>query len=151
MHNLTLLGIQLNEPEEGVAPTDSRLRPDQRLMEDGKWDEANKVKQLLEEKQRMVRRRREEEAARAASTGEAVTPYEPLWFERKTDPITSNPVYVFNHSYWKRKEVQDWSGCPDIFDIEGLSPTLPSSPTTGATGLQSGSASNDQSVSEDFD
>jgi Oxysterol-binding protein len=32
---------ELNEPEEGVAPTDSRLRPDQRLMEEGKWDEAN--------------------------------------------------------------------------------------------------------------
>ena len=35
MYNLTLLAVQLNEPEEGVAPTDSRNRPDQRLMEDG--------------------------------------------------------------------------------------------------------------------
>ncbi len=32
---------ELNEMEEGVAPTDSRLRPDQRLMEEGRWDEAN--------------------------------------------------------------------------------------------------------------
>ena len=30
--------------EEGVAPTDSRRRPDQRLMENGQWDEANTEK-----------------------------------------------------------------------------------------------------------
>ena len=34
----------LNEPEEGVAPTDSRLRPDQRIMEQGDFDRANKEK-----------------------------------------------------------------------------------------------------------
>lgn len=34
----------LNELEEGVAPTDSRLRPDQRLMEDGDFDAANAEK-----------------------------------------------------------------------------------------------------------
>ena len=34
----------LNEMEDGVAPTDSRLRPDQRLMEDAFWDEANEEK-----------------------------------------------------------------------------------------------------------
>lgn len=55
--------------EEGVAPTDSRLRPDQRLMEEGNWNEANLVKQQLEEKQRMVRRERESTAEMAASDG----------------------------------------------------------------------------------
>lgn len=44
--------ITLNEPEEDVAPTDSRNRTDQRLMEEGKWDEANKEKSRLEEEQR---------------------------------------------------------------------------------------------------
>ena len=34
----------LNEPEEGVAPTDSRLRPDQRIMEEGDFEGANKKK-----------------------------------------------------------------------------------------------------------
>ena len=38
--------ITLNEEEEGVAPTDSRLRKDQRLMEETKWDEANTEKQV---------------------------------------------------------------------------------------------------------
>lgn len=63
MYYFTALALTLNEPEEGVAPTDSRLRPDQRLMEDGRWDEANSEKQRLEEKQRSVRREREREAA----------------------------------------------------------------------------------------
>ncbi len=45
-----------------MAPTDSRIRPDQRLMEDGEWDEANREKVRLEEKQRATRRLREEAA-----------------------------------------------------------------------------------------
>ena len=61
--------MSLNEPEEGMAPTDSRLRPDQRLMEEGSWDEANEVKLKLEEKQRQKRREREQEANQAAEEG----------------------------------------------------------------------------------
>ena len=55
--------------EEGVAPTDSRLRPDQRFMENTDWDNANKEKQRLEEKQRSARRLRDKEAELAASEG----------------------------------------------------------------------------------
>lgn len=66
---MTLLACQLNEMEEGVAPTDSRHRPDQRLMEEGCWQEANHIKQELEEKQRKVRRERETTAEMAASDG----------------------------------------------------------------------------------
>lgn len=62
----------MNEPEEGVAPTDSRLRPDQRLMENGRWDEANAEKLRLEEKQRAVRRAREHDAEKAAAQGRVV-------------------------------------------------------------------------------
>ena len=68
-YNFTTFAVQLNEKEDGVSPTDARLRPDQRLMEEGLWDEANKVKVQLEEKQRAVRRKRESEAAEAAAQG----------------------------------------------------------------------------------
>uniref|UniRef100_A0A1B0BDE1 Uncharacterized protein n=1 Tax=Glossina palpalis gambiensis TaxID=67801 RepID=A0A1B0BDE1_9MUSC len=61
------LAAQLNEMEEGVAPTDSRHRPDQRLMEVDKWDESNHEKLRLEEKQREKRKQREEEAEAAAT------------------------------------------------------------------------------------
>ncbi|XP_051242196.1 oxysterol-binding protein 1 isoform X3 [Dicentrarchus labrax] len=74
MYYFSSLALTLNEPEEGVAPTDSRKRPDQRLMEDGRWDEANAEKQRLEEKQRTTRREREREAVKAVSPPEeAVT------------------------------------------------------------------------------
>ena len=67
------LAIEMNEPEEGVAPTDSRNRPDQRMMEEGKWDEANRLKFLLEEKQRAARRQREAEAEKLKAQGEGQT------------------------------------------------------------------------------
>lgn len=74
MYYFSTLALTLNEPEEGVAPTDSRRRPDQRLMEDGQWDEANAEKQRLEEKQRTTRREREREAVKSPSSpGEGKT------------------------------------------------------------------------------
>lgn len=70
MHFFSSLALTLNEPEEGVAPTDSRLRPDQRLMEAGLWDEANVQKQRLEECQRLERKKREVQANQALEEGE---------------------------------------------------------------------------------
>lgn len=43
-YNFTEFACQLNEEEPGVSPTDSRMRPDQRLMENGRWDESNSEK-----------------------------------------------------------------------------------------------------------
>ncbi|XP_067617853.1 oxysterol-binding protein 1 [Eurosta solidaginis] len=114
-YNFTTLAAQLNEPEEGVAPTDSRLRPDQRLMEEGLWDESNREKLRLEEKQRLKRRERESAAEAAANEGRPYPPYEPLWFRREKGEGSENLVHVFNEKYWKQKEIQDWSMCPDIF------------------------------------
>ena len=42
--SLLRLTCELNEEEEGVSPTDSRRRPDQRYMENGQWDLANTEK-----------------------------------------------------------------------------------------------------------
>ncbi len=72
-YNFTQMAVELNEPEEGVSPTDTRRRPDQRFMEEGAWEEANRVKVLLEEKQRSARRKREAEAADAAADGNIYT------------------------------------------------------------------------------
>ena len=69
MYHFTKLAIELNEKEDGVAPTDSRNRPDQRYMEDGNWDDANKTKVLLEEKQRAKRKKMEAEVEEAMKKG----------------------------------------------------------------------------------
>ncbi|KAI4454411.1 oxysterol-binding protein-related [Holotrichia oblita] len=114
-YNFTLLACQLNEPEDGVAPTDSRLRPDQRLMENQLWDEANKEKVRLEEKQRSVRREREAEAEQAAQTGQPYKQYEPIWFKQVKDEDTGGVIHKYRGNYWESKSKQDWSMCPDIF------------------------------------
>lgn len=41
--------------QDYLAPTDSRRRPDQRLLEEGRFDEANEEKLRLEQRQREVR------------------------------------------------------------------------------------------------
>ncbi|XP_050081426.1 oxysterol-binding protein 1 isoform X5 [Anopheles maculipalpis] len=114
-YNFTLLACQLNEPEPNVAPTDSRLRPDQRLMEDGKWNESNQEKLRLEECQRARRRQREAEAETAASEGRPYPPYEPIWFGKEKEEGTDNLVHVYKGTYWDSKAKQDWSKCPTIF------------------------------------
>ncbi|XP_042242239.1 oxysterol-binding protein 1-like isoform X2 [Homarus americanus] len=114
-YNFTELACQLNEPEENVCPTDSRNRPDQRLMEDGRWDEANSEKLRLEEKQRATRRRREAEAEEAATEGREYPAYSPTWFTKETDESTGALVFRYTHEYWDCKDRQDWSRCPDIF------------------------------------
>jgi hypothetical protein len=126
--------------EEGLAPTDSRKRPDQRLMEEGKWDEANDEKLRLEEKQRAARRQRELEAELAIqeglsqimklnfvstrfmtlsyvilTIGRPVPTYEPNWFRKEKDRYTGNVIHVFVGRYWECKRKQDWAVCPDIF------------------------------------
>lgn len=115
MYNFTVLACQLNEPEPGVAPTDSRNRPDQRLMEEGHWDEANQVKLQLEEKQRSVRRQREMEAEAAAAQGRPYVGYEPVWFKKEMDTITGNPIHVYQGEYWACKEEGRWDRCPSIY------------------------------------
>lgn len=115
MYNFTELAIQLNEMESGVAPTDSRNRPDQRLMENARWDEANAEKVRLEEKQRAVRRKREQEAEKCLQEGRPYPSYEPVWFKKEKDPITGNLIHVYKKTYWECKKNQDWSACPDIY------------------------------------
>ncbi|XP_053466727.1 oxysterol-binding protein 2 isoform X2 [Ictalurus furcatus] len=115
MYFFSSLALTLNEEEDGVCVTDSRLRPDQRLMEEGRWDEANMEKQRLEEKQRAVRRRREAEASDAMDQGQEYEGYKPLWFHQRTDPVTGEMNFVYKGGYWETKDRQDWSMCPDIF------------------------------------
>uniref|UniRef100_A0A669C2S1 Oxysterol-binding protein n=1 Tax=Oreochromis niloticus TaxID=8128 RepID=A0A669C2S1_ORENI len=120
MYYFTALALTLNELEDGVAPTDSRRRPDQRLMEEGRWDEANAEKQRLEEKQRSARREREREAAsqRTSSQSEEGAPHDnylALWFERCEDPITGEEIHIYKGGYWEAKERGSWENCPNIF------------------------------------
>lgn len=115
-YNFTTLACQLNEEEEGVCPTDSRHRPDQRLMENGLWDDANVEKVRLEEKQRAARRHRENEAALAAERGEEYPPYEPRWFTRRAVPhAPQGTMWAYKGGYWEAKARGRWDEVPEIF------------------------------------
>lgn len=88
--NLTPFALSLNNcPKDTLrpylAPTDCRLRPDQRAFELGKYDLANELKQRQEEKQRATRKARE--------TGER-EPHRPRWFVAETDGDTGERVWV---------------------------------------------------------
>jgi oxysterol-binding protein 1 len=112
--NLTPFVVTLNAIPENlkphIAPTDTRLRPDQRAMEDGEYDFAATEKHRVEEKQRAKRRERE-------AKGEE---FVPRWFSKGKCEITGEEYWVFNHEYWKiRNEVSTkggkWEGLEDIF------------------------------------
>ncbi|KAF6212191.1 hypothetical protein GE061_012712 [Apolygus lucorum] len=101
-YNFSTFACQLNEMESGIAPTDSRYRPDQRFMENGQVEEAEKKKLELEDRQRSARKGEEENHA-------------PVWFQKQKCPFTQKEMYVYNGEYWSSKESQNWSRCPIIF------------------------------------
>ncbi|KAE8146029.1 Oxysterol-binding protein-domain-containing protein [Aspergillus avenaceus] len=101
--NLTPFVITLNALPEGLKqylpPTDTRLRPDQRAMEEGEYDFAAAEKHRVEEKQRSKRRERE-------TKGED---YRPKFFTRTKCSITGEEYWAHNGKYWASREAQDWS------------------------------------------
>jgi len=113
--NLTPFAVTLNAlPDKlrpWLPPTDTRLRPDQRAMEDGLYDLAATEKHRVEEKQRKARRERE-------ARGEE---FVPVWFKKQKDEITGEEYWHFNGKYWEEREKagqgrgKKWKGVPDIF------------------------------------
>lgn len=109
----------LNEWDDSCAPTDSRRRPDQRKMEDALWDDANSIKLELEERQRDRRKILDSENADRKKKGAQPIQYKPIWFEEQSCPLTDEKVFTYNRLYWEAKQQQEWSNCPDIFNISG--------------------------------
>ena len=64
MYNFTYFTLQLNYLPPGLKerlpPSDSRLRPDQRALEEGDLIKAASEKARLEDKQRKMRKEREQ-------------------------------------------------------------------------------------------
>lgn len=111
--NLTPFVVTLNDNDEKLVPwlppTDTRLRPDQRAMEDGQYDFAATEKNRVEMKQRETRRRREEH-------GEE---FVPKWFAKAKCSVTGEEFWEFNGKYWKEREKaltgEAWKEVEEIF------------------------------------
>lgn len=101
-YNFSRFAITLNElsPElkEKLPPTDSRLRPDQRCLENGEYDMANAEKLRLEQRQRQARTMQERG-------------WKPRWFTKDKGSGT----YRYTGGYWEAREKGSWESCPDIF------------------------------------
>ncbi|XP_028197849.1 oxysterol-binding protein-related protein 1C-like isoform X2 [Glycine soja] len=101
-YNFTRFAITLNELTPGLKeklpPTDSRLRPDQRHLENGEYDMANSEKLRLEQRQRQARKMQE-------------SGWEPRWFGRDK----ASGTYRYLGGYWEARKQGNWNSCPDIF------------------------------------
>ncbi|KAL5552724.1 hypothetical protein UlMin_040125 [Ulmus minor] len=100
-YNLSPFAISLNELTPGLLdnlpPTDSRLRPDQRHLENGEYELANAEKLRLEQLQRQARRLQERG-------------WQPRWFQKDEDGC-----YRYKGGYWETREKKKWDEIPDIF------------------------------------
>jgi len=96
--NLTPFVLTFNHVDDQLrrylAPTDSRLRPDQRAMEEGQYDLAATEKNRPEEAQRARRRARE-------GRGEE---FVPAWFSKARCEVTGEEYWNFNGKYWEQRE-----------------------------------------------
>nr|XP_020473433.1 LOW QUALITY PROTEIN: oxysterol-binding protein-related protein 2-like [Monopterus albus] len=105
MYNFTSFAITLNELEPDMerilAPTDCRLRPDIRAMENGDIDTANSEKERVEEKQRAARRQRSQNQEEWSTR----------WFQLGINPHTGAEDWLYTGGYFDR----NYTDCPDIY------------------------------------
>ncbi|EEP82060.1 OSBPL2 protein [Uncinocarpus reesii 1704] len=124
-YGFTTFAASLNEItaiEKGkLPPTDSRLRPDQRALENGDVDGAEDLKATLEENQRQ--RRKEMEAR-----GETWTP---KWFTKVGRPNGANGGGIGDNDddgviwrlntgkdgYWEERMKGKWPGVVSVFQL----------------------------------
>ena len=110
-YGLTSFAASLNEItvlERGrLPPTDSRLRPDQRALEQGDLDNAEQLKVELEEAQRRRRREMEENGRE----------WEPRWFERVSGHGEEEIWQLKKDNYWDtRTKGGSWEDVEKLFE-----------------------------------
>ena len=114
-YGLTTFAASLNQvtsTEQGrIAPTDSRLRPDQRALEDGDLDRAEALKARLEERQRARRRVMDEHSEE----------WKPRWFGKagvvEAAALGDEEIWRLKggkDGYWECRERDDWEGVIDV-------------------------------------
>ena len=125
-YNFGQTGILMNyindELRGAIAPTDSRLRPDLRLYEEGKMVEAEKEKRRIENIQRARRRK--------ISKGEEKN-HEAQFFEKVDHPYVKNDIQQTNENppiyyklkdgedgYWQRRNEKKWDDMADLWGGE---------------------------------
>ncbi|XP_023289422.1 oxysterol-binding protein-related protein 2-like [Orussus abietinus] len=105
-YQFTTFAMALNEIQphmlKELCPTDSRLRPDIRKLEQGDQDGAATEKSRLEEKQRESRKTRKHKKE---------IEWTPRWFYFGTNPYSGQEDWLYKGGYWDR----NYSEIEDIF------------------------------------
>lgn len=109
-YGFTRFAAALNEItpiEEGRIPaSDTRFRPDQRMVEEGQLDDAEEEKLRLEEGQRQRRKEMEE-------SGEQ---WVPRWFVKVREYADEELWKIQTEDgYWEQRAKGDWKGVPELF------------------------------------
>jgi hypothetical protein len=99
LNNLT------EEMKTVLPPTDSRFRPDQRLIELQDIDKAADEKHRLEEEQR----------ARAKKYKEEGFIPKPLYFDETYDDVTGELIYKYKGNYWDMRYKHQYDDLPKLF------------------------------------
>ncbi len=92
-----------------LPPTDTRLRTDQRLYEEGHLKEANNEKNRLEERQRAIAKLRKE----------AGVEHKAHYFDfvdSQDKPGTKE--HRFKNKYWEDREKGNWGHLPELYGKE---------------------------------
>lgn len=93
---------------DNIPRTDTRLRPDIRIYEQGNVAKAEELKQKLEEEQRIRRKKLEVTGGK----------HEPLFFTYVKENHSSSGEWVYKRgptSYWNRRERHFWEGLPSLW------------------------------------
>lgn len=110
IYRMTEMSMAMNainpDLRKKLPPTDCRLRPDIRLMEEGKGEEATEVKHRLEQEQRDRKK-------------EIGYEPDPFYFYKE---FYEDEKYYWKfggpRNYWEDRENQDWEHLPHYFDLD---------------------------------
>lgn len=120
LFNFTQFSLGLNELQQELvpwlAPTDSRLRPDQRAMEEGDYDGANRKKLKLETLQR--------EKKKINLSKNPAYQHKAKYFRKELDPSTNSSYWRFLGHYWKKRLQKDWKEDEEVYDIQASAASL---------------------------
>lgn len=100
------LNYLTEELKKVIPPTDSRLRPDQRALEQHEFDFAAKEKHRLEEKQR--KKRKENEKNKNYK-------HNPMYFTETYDDLSGELIYEYNNKYWEDRNNRRFDHFPDLY------------------------------------
>lgn len=128
--NYTSFAMTLNQNSKELSKmlplSDSRLRPDQRDMEHGRWDSATNGKEKLETRQRKARKQMMTEyeitkipfgpIRKGIPIGEDW--WSPRWFYRDMDSDTNEEMWKFTFEYWEARKDGQFKRSDDIFGLE---------------------------------